>query len=223
MQLLWRQRKNRKTIRGEIKEKSKREKKKEKQYARGYVRYPARMKIRVDKWEKASLTMIYKQTGSSARERYRLIQKKETTILPNRLPSCCSMPITSSHRCTTRQMARQRWRYCHDLRTGAWAMISESSHRNLRDDWAHIALPSKTRICRWPLVSREDEGGRGMLGGDTKRGQAVVSPVSCMYDGCMNVGIHVSECRSTDTDNPESLPLAAISGAGGDQLRFPIS
>lgn len=125
MQLLWRQRKNRKTIRGEIKEKSKREKKKEKQYARGYVRYPARMKIRVDKWEKASLTMIYKQTGSSARERYRLIQKKETTILPNRLPSCCSMPITSSHRCTTRQMARQRWRYCHDLRTGAWAMISE--------------------------------------------------------------------------------------------------
>ena len=133
------------------------------------------------------------------------------------------MLITSSHRCTTRQMARQRWRYCHDLRTGAWAMISESSHRNLRDDWAHIALPSKTRICRWPLASREDEGGRGMLGGDTKRGQAVVSPVSCMYDGCMNVCIHDRSAvpRIPTTQNP--YHLWRLVGPAGISYAFPLA
>ena len=105
-------------------------------------------------------------------------------------------------------------------------MISESSHRDLRDDWAHIALPSKTRNRSWPLVSREGEGGRGMLGGDTKRGQAVVSPVSCMYDKCMDVCIHVSMYRGAVPRIPQtqdSYRLWRLVGLAGTKYAFPLA
>ena len=105
-------------------------------------------------------------------------------------------------------------------------MISESSHRDLRDDWAHIALPSKTRNRSWPLVSREGEGGRGMLGGDTKRGQAVVSPVSCMYDKCMDVCIHVSMYRGAVPRIPQTQDfyrLWRLVGLAGTKYAFPLA